>query len=255
MEDARGRAAATGDLKRLAQLYEPTYAYLREGNVRRLWEDTLLGDKDTIPDFTSWRNRQSARLVPRGTRRVLEIGVGVGHAIPFLYARHPAIEYYGIDTSEKIVERLTGTHRETFVVASIENLPWKDLAFDAILMLEVLEHIEVPRTFSVLSALRHRLSERGVLILSVPLREDLRRSYFICAHCGKPLHQIGHLRSYSPELLRAELELSGYIVEKCLPLAGGKYFGIRRQYLMPFFPKKVQPMVLVVRCRAAGGTS
>lgn len=251
MEDARGRAATNGNLDRLARLYDPTYAYLREGNVQRLWEDTLLGEKDTIPEFSSWRNKQSVRLVPRAARRILEIGPGVGHAIPFLLARCPSAEYYGIDLSEKTIGVLASRYCGTFAVATVEDLPWKDVAFDAILMLEVLEHVEAPRTFGVLSALRKRLSESGVLILSVPLREDLRRSYFVCAHCGQYLHQIGHLRSYSPELLQLELQSSGYVIEKRLPLAGGKYFGIRRQRLMPFFPKKIQPMTLVVRCGVA----
>lgn len=248
MEDARGRAAANGDFGRVAGLYDPIYAYLREGNVSRLWEDNLLGDKDSIPEFSAWRNRQSVRLVPRAARRILEIGPGVGHAIPLLRERCPSAEYYGVDASVKTVEALARRYLGAFAAATIEDLPWKGVAFDAILMLEVLEHVEAPRTFRVLSAIRERLSESGVLILSVPLREDLRRSYFICAHCGQYLHQIGHLRSYSSELLELELQSSGYVIEKRLPLAGGTYFGIRRQYLMPFFPKRIQPMVLVVQC-------
>lgn len=251
MEDARGHAAANGDRRRLTRLYGPAYAYLHEGQVASLWQDTLLGDKDAIPEFSMWRNRRSVGLVPRSARRILEIGPGAGHAIPLLRERCPSAEYYGVDLSQKTIERLAERHRGQFAVAAIEALPWKGVAFDAILMLEVLEHVEAPRTFGVLSAIKARLSESGVLVLSVPLREDLRRSYFICAHCGQHLHQIGHVRSYSPELVRAELQASGYAVERELPLAGGTYYGIRRQHLMPFFPTKIQPMVLVVRCRAA----
>lgn len=255
MEDARGRAAALWDLKRLAALYSPTYAHLREGKIAALWEDNVLGEKDTIPEFSAWRNAQSVRLIPRWSRRVLEVGVGAGHALRLLPAALPEAALYGIDLSEKIVERISREIRGTFAVSSIEGLPWRGIMFDAILMLEVLEHIEAPRTFAVLRTLRERLSSSGVLILSVPLREDLRRSYFICSHCGHSIHQIGHLRSYTPELLRAELALAGYGIDEELPLAGGTYFGIRRQYLMPFFPKKVQPMNLVVRCQAAGGNN
>ena len=252
MEDARGRAAAKGDLAGLAPLYDQSYAYLRQGNVAKLWEDNLLGEKDTIPEFSAWRNSQSVDLVPRAARRILEIGPGSGLAIPRLRARCPSMEYYGVDLSEKTIEQLAARYPGNFSVASVEDLPWKAVAFDAILMLEVLEHVEVPRTFHVLSAIRERLSANGVLILSVPLREDLRRSYFVCAHCGHALHQIGHVRSYTPELLRAELQLSGFAIDKLLPLAGGTYWGIRRQHLMTFFPMKIQPMVLVSRCRIAG---
>jgi len=250
MEDARGRVGANGHLDRLSRLYDAKYAYLREGHVGRLWEDTLLGDKDSIPEHTAWRNVESVKLVPPTARRILEIGPGLGYAIPLLRERCPSAEYYAVDLSEKTIESLSRRHQGHFAVAPIEDLPWKDVKFDAILMLEVLEHIEAPRTFGVLSALRERLSENGVLILSVPLREDLRRSYFVCAHCGKYLHQIGHLRSYTPELVKSELRSSGYVVDAVRPLAGGYYFGIRRQYLMPFFPKRVQPMNVIVRARA-----
>lgn len=252
MEDARGRAAARGDLATLPRLYGPPYAYLPEGKITSLWEDYFSADKDTIPDFTAWRNVRSVGLLPEGSRRIFEVGVGAGHAQRLLRQRFPGAELYGIDLSPRLVERVSDEIRGTFAVSTIENLPWPHVQFDAILMLEVLEHIEAPRTFGVLRKLRERLTERGVLVLSVPMREELRRSYFPCPHCGHPVHQIGHLRSYAPELLRAELAVAGLAVEKELPLAGGRYFGIRRQYLMPFFPKKVQPMVFIARCRASG---
>lgn len=250
METARGRAAQRGDVV-LGALYDPGYAYLAEGRIAAVWEDTILGEKDTIPEFSAWRNAQSVRLVPRESARVLEVGVGAGHALRTLRVARPRAELYGIDVSGRIVERMSGEIPGTFAVASIEDLPWPGLDFDAILMLEVLEHIEAPRTLGVLTALRKRLRPRGALILSVPLREDLPRSYFVCSHCGHSIHQIGHLRSYTPALLRAELALAGYAVDAERPLAGGTYFGIRRQYLMPFFPRKIQPMVLIARGRAA----
>lgn len=251
MEDARGRAAARGALDVLPRLYEPSYAYLPEGKVSGLWEDYFSGDKDTIPDFTAWRNERSVGLVPRHSRRVLEVGMGGGRALRLLQQRIPGVELYGIDLSPHLVADVSRNLRGHFTVSTIEALPWPDVRFDAILMLEVLEHVEAPRTFAVLRTLRERLADGGALIMSVPMREDLRRSYFPCPHCGQPVHQIGHLRSYSPELIRAELRVAGLAVEKELPLAGGTYFGIRRQHLMPFFPDKIQPMVLILRCRVA----
>lgn len=229
MEDARGRAAERGFVTELAKLYSSTYSYLPEGRISRLWEDNILEGKDTIPEFSRWRNAQSVTLVPRTSRRVLEIGVGSGDAMRALQRRLPGADLYGIDVSEKIVERTARDVRGSFARATIEDLPWRGVEFDAILMLEVLEHVEAPRTFSVLKTLRQRLSPDGVLVVSVPLWEDLRRSFFVCSHCGERIHQIGHLRSYSPALLRSELSLAGYVVDKEVPLAGGRYIGIPRQ--------------------------
>lgn len=251
MEDARGRAALRGDFAVLQSLYGGTYAHLREGKLAPLWEEYFFAEKDTIPEFTAWRNVQSVGLVPRESRRVLEVGFGAGAALRLLRENLPHAALYGIDLSPPLVERVSRDIPGKFAVSTIEALPWPEVGFDAVIMLEVLEHIEAPRTFTVLRTLRQRLGARGALVLSVPLREDLRRSYFVCPHCGQHVHQIGHLRSYSPELLRAELAVAGLVVEQELPLAGGRYYGIRRQHLMRFFPRKIQPMVMVVRCRPA----
>lgn len=62
MKDAWGRATSAGDLKRLVQLYQPTYAYLREGKIATLWEDNILGEKDTTRQLFLWRNAQIAPL-------------------------------------------------------------------------------------------------------------------------------------------------------------------------------------------------
>jgi cyclopropane fatty-acyl-phospholipid synthase-like methyltransferase len=191
-------------------------------------------------------------MITAPPRKVLDIGIGAGHAINYLSQRFPEADLYGIDVSEQAVRHVASRFRGNFAVGKIENLPWGDIQFDAILMLEVLEHIQVTRTFRILRAVRARLADKGALILSVPLEsvEDLRRSYSVCPHCGCQVHPIGHVRSYSElEPIRTELNLSGLEIESMLGLAGGTYFGIPRQWLMHFFPARVKPMVMIFRCR------
>ena len=252
MEEARKQAAKGRLLENVERLYSPAQAYLKQGNVDQLWNDILSYQKDSIPDFTKWRNKMSVGLVPAQARRVLEIGVGSGHAVHFLQKRFPGVEIYGTDVSSRAIARASSLFRGTFAAAPVGVLPWPELKFDAILMLEVLEHIEAPRVFEALSWLRSLLSERGVLIVSVPLESvaDLKKSYFICPHCGDLVHPIGHVRSYSDlEPIRFELEQSGFLIERIQWLAGGKYFGIPRQWLRPLFPKRITPMVAILRCR------
>ena len=251
MEEARKQAARQGAGEVLEELYKPHYAFLKQGRVELLWNDLLLHNKDQTPDFTLWRNRKSVELVPPGLKRVLEVGVGMGYAAQYLSRKFPDLEIYGTDISERSVQHASARCKGHFAVADLGDLPWRGLRFDAILMLEVLEHVEAPRTFEVLRWLHSMLSEAGLLILSVPLESvsDLRKSYFLCAHCGHPVHQIGHLRSYSDlQPIQMELALSGFKVERTQGLAGGRYFGIPRQWLMPLFPDRVRPMVMVFQC-------
>jgi 2-polyprenyl-3-methyl-5-hydroxy-6-metoxy-1,4-benzoquinol methylase len=254
MEEARKQAAKRGQAENVKQLYNTDYAFLRQGQVNELWNDFLLHNKDQIPDFTEWRNKMSVQLVPPGVRRVLEVGIGVGHGVRFLSARFPDVEIYGTDISAEAVQHASSTFKGRFATADLGELPWAGLTFDAILMLEVLEHVEVPRTFQVLQWLRSMLADTGCLILSVPLDtvRGLRQAYFVCPHCHEPVHPIGHVRSYSElQPIKMELELSGLRIERAQGIAGGKYFGIPRQQLMPFFPSRIKPMVMIFRCRKA----
>ncbi len=251
MEQARKEAASVEAGEVFEELYKPRYAFLRQGHVKLLWNDLLLDGKDSTLDFTVWRNKMSVRLIPAGVKTVLEIGIGMGHALQYLTEKRPNIEIYGTDISEGSVQRAAGRFKGHFAIADLGELPWPGLTFDAILMLEVLEHVEAPRTFAVLRWLHSLLGERGSLVLSVPLEpvSDLRKSYFICPHCGQPVHQIGHVRSYSDlQPIRGELSRSGFEIEHVEKLAGGRYFGIRRQWLMRLFPGRIRPMVMVLRC-------
>jgi len=236
-------------------LYEPKYAYLKQGDVAKAWSDILRHNKDQTPEFTLWRNRVSVRLVPKGARKVLEIGIGMGHALQYLSKRVPDAELYGTDVTAQSVARASEQLKGHFAVADLGEVRWPGVQFDAILMLEVLEHVEVPRAFSVLRWVHSLLADKGCLILSVPLESvaDLRKTHFLCPHCGEYVHQIGHLRSYSElQPIRMELALSGFKLDRAQGVAGGTYLGVSRQRLMPLFPSRVKPMVMIFRCVKQG---
>lgn len=255
METARKEAAKLGAAEILREIYTPGYAYLKQGHVSQLWDDLLLHAKDKSPEFSSWRNEMTVELVPKTVRRVLEVGIGSGYALQCLLQRSPDLAVYGTDISKEAVQRASGRFNGHFAVAGLGELPWEGMKFDAVLMLEVLEHVEVPRTFGVLRWLHSIVADNGCLILSVPLETvaGLKQAYFVCPHCGELVHQIGHVRSYSErQPIQMELALSGFRVEATLGLAGGRYLGVRRQHLMPFFPKRVKPMVMILRCSKQG---
>lgn len=255
MEEARRNAAKLGIKDILVELYQPPYAFLKQGHVKLLWDDLLLHSKDQTPGFTLWRNRMSVEMVPRGVKRVLEVGIGLGHAVRYLVEKDPGLEIYGTDISEQAVQRVSARFKGHFAVAELGDLPWPGLTFDAILMLEVLEHVEVPRIFDVLRWLHSMLAGTGFLVISVPQESinDLRGSHFICPHCGQFVNQNGHVRSYGDlQPIQVELAVSGFQVERAKGIAGGKYFGVPRQWLMPLFPSRIKPMVVIFRCKKSG---
>ncbi|MCG8419510.1 MAG: class I SAM-dependent methyltransferase [Proteobacteria bacterium] len=105
--------------------------------------------------FSFWRlfRDRFASQLPTPTPRVLEVGVGTGFHFGELLSVHPDVRYTGVDVSQKAVDYCRRyVFGETplpdhihFVVDSISSgLSAGDQSQDALVMGEVLEHIEDP---------------------------------------------------------------------------------------------------------------
>ena len=78
--------------------------------------------------------------------------------------------------------------------------------------LEVCEHIPAHKIMAFYRDVQSRIKPGGEFIVTVPLFEDLRSITLQCSECGHLHNRMGHVRSYTPELIKAELELSGFDV-------------------------------------------
>jgi hypothetical protein len=88
----------------------------------------------------------------------------------------------------------------TGVLGSIDALPFKDLAFDLVLITEVLEHLPTPVHEKALQEIK-RVAARYVLI-TVPNTETLEACHIKCRRCGSIYHAWGHLRSFDKKSLQ-----------------------------------------------------
>ena len=80
-----------------------------------------------------------------------------------------------------------------FINASIEYLPFRQDSFDAVCILEVMEHLPRHLQEKGLREVNEVLSGRGSLLISFPYKENIIKTK--CVHCGNitPMH--GHLHS------------------------------------------------------------
>ncbi len=148
-------------------------------------------------------------------RRVLSVGCGVGWEMKFI-SRYG--EAYGIDPSPTAIEycKEAGISKNLFV-SGAEKLQFEDTFFDAVFILDVLEHVE--RDEAALTEIYRVLKPGGILVLTVPAFPLLWTKSDVRAH---------HFRRYTRSSLKQEIEKSGFRIKRLsyfnmilLPLIGG----------------------------------
>ena len=123
----------------------------------------IIGEKILEEIGTAQACRASEWLPPG--RRVLEIGCSAGY-LTHLFSRK-ADCVVGVDMNQGALTRARRRGRSSLVACgNAEHLPFADGSFDAIVMLEVIEH--TGSDVAAVTELRRVLKPGGVLILSTP---------------------------------------------------------------------------------------
>jgi SAM-dependent methyltransferase len=141
------------------------------GPERFDYEGALWGQETIRPDERSIAGFRLAEVLAslpsRG--RVLEVGCGAGRFLCALESLRPDLERVGADLSARALAALAARSPETRtrqVDARSSTLPAEDGEFDAVLALDVLEH--VPDPDAMLSEIRRVLKPRAAFHLHVP---------------------------------------------------------------------------------------
>ena len=138
--------------------------------------------------------------------RILDVGCGSGWLLAAL-SRSGVKQLYGIDLSRAQYfkgsrDRLPGG---VFLEGDAYFLPFGDKSMDAVIMSEILEHLERPDV-AIKDAARV-LKPGGRLLVTVPAREKIR--YTLCIHCNRKTPVSAHLHAFDIPGLKALLEQAG----------------------------------------------
>jgi SAM-dependent methyltransferase len=157
-------------------------------------ERTLPG----IPEENYWFQRHviayrfAADLVRGGA--VLDAGCGEGYGTAML--GEAAASVVGLDLEPDVIDHARARYpRIRFEVADLLELPFPDATFDAVVSLQVIEHLQRPLEF--VSECARVLKPGGALVLATP-----NRLTFSPQGIRNPFHTI----EFSPADLRAVLE-------------------------------------------------
>jgi SAM-dependent methyltransferase len=186
--------------------------------------ETIVPGERTIAGF---RLREALALLPaRG--RVLELGCGAGRFLRAVQRARPALEVCGADVSVRALARAAelapGTDLRR-VAGPSAPLPARDREFDAVLALDVLEHVPDPERF--LAEIARVLAPGGVFHLHVPCEGDpLSLWRWLPGQRGPDAWKFrlaGHVQRFRRRALLASIERAGFTIERVrysLHLAG-----------------------------------
>jgi SAM-dependent methyltransferase len=170
-------------------------------------EDILVDLAEQVSRHPWWIARASLtlalleRLGIRPPTRVLDAGCGWGLTLEALERR--GYNAAGMDISRRTVDRLDRPDRDLYVADLTRDLPAGIVAFEAVLALDVIEHIDDDR--GAVTRLGQLARPGGVVIVSVPALPEFFTEF----------DQIqGHRRRYLPETLRAAFENTGLVLEQ-----------------------------------------
>lgn len=190
---------------------------------------------------------------------VLDFGCGPGFIWDHMLSAGIKWLYTGLDFSSDAINVLSekasgcsqfkGAHR---VVQLPSCLP--DNSFDAVLLFEVVEHLNDEHLDQTLREVSRVLKHGGRLVVSTPNKENLSEAMKFCPDCGAIFHEWQHVRSWNSETLTscvknyrfslinssvldlARTSMLHIFVDKIKKVLG---FNIRYPHLVSVYEKKI----------------
>jgi 2-polyprenyl-3-methyl-5-hydroxy-6-metoxy-1,4-benzoquinol methylase len=155
--------------------------------------------------------------VPR-KGRILDFGCGYGMLSNFLSLRSPDRRVLGIDLNKDRIEvamRSSKGHPDvSFQLGDVRD--FQGIPFDAVVMTDVLHHIDQDRVRVLLRIMRSCLSDEGLLVV-LDVDRSPRRKFFTTYLIDRLLNLTRPLHYRSKEVLAHLLQGSGFQVQRVVP--------------------------------------
>jgi SAM-dependent methyltransferase len=167
-------------------------------------------DYGTTPDYIE-RIGLIRSMIPDDVGKLLDIGCGRGDVINALAQAKPVLKVVGIDPFLEAMHFLTVPG----IQAVLPRIPFGNKAFDLVICLQVLEHLNVEDYLFALDEIQ-RLAKKYIII-GVPYKENLLTLQVQCSTCGQISHAYGHVRRFDRQDL---VSLLSEFIEEDHVLAG-----------------------------------
>jgi 2-polyprenyl-3-methyl-5-hydroxy-6-metoxy-1,4-benzoquinol methylase len=143
-----------------------------------------------------WKER---KFVTAGAK-LLDVGAGTGHLARSLRSLAPEVDIHCVEESEALRDQL---NRQEFAVSEQLNSVSLDLSFNAVVLIEVIEHVPDPVDF--LDRLRKLLRPEGRIFLTTPCGELRNGSRTTNAYDTPE-----HVQFFTEKSLRLAVQKAGF---------------------------------------------
>lgn len=242
VERVRQIIASINDLNSLKKTYNLKYAEIKSLNTSSFWDEKLSvkTSLEKQDGMTKDRVKTAFNFLSRKARKVLDIGAGNGFIEELLSQKK--IRIFGNDISNASIKILKSKFKGEFRKESIYKMKYPKRCFDAVFALEILEHVAPSKIFCIFKKIKEILKTRGSLIVSVPTNEGLEKM---------KNNPSGHIRTYTENLIRAELKIAGFKVIKLKTLYAFKNFYSFKKISSKILRNKWRPNDIVVLAKIA----
>ena len=167
------------------------YNLIESGEKDDWWYRVM---RKVVWNYLDWFGGESS-----GT--LLDIGCGTGYTLMELKKR--GWKTYGIEIEKKMVEKAKSLGLDQVKEGDAVKLPWSQNKFDAVLMLDVLEHVREEE--KALAEAYRVLKQGGILILNCPAYNWLWSYHDDSAK---------HMRRYTRRQLKQKVIKTGFSIDK-----------------------------------------
>ena len=153
------------------------------------------------------RDEAALSLLDEGDKRIIDVGCGEGITLEKAVKRFPGSEVTGIDFLDENVE-ICRAHGLPVERGDVYALSFEDASADAVLFMEVIEHLERPE--AALAEIARVLRPGGKVIIVFPNDAMFKFARLATLKFAEARYDPGHVRQWTPRAMRDELATCGF---------------------------------------------
>lgn len=241
LEEFRNSLALRGRLHEFEKTYKSGMEPVTDVNSDEFWSRKTFVEKEGLVGSPIYQDKLKiiSNYISKIGGRFLDIGFGNAEIEKRLQLT-PNLKIYGIDISKRAVSEAKIALNGTYCKASILKIPFKSNYFNIVSALDVLEHVSQDKTLSAYREVARTLKKGGNFIVSVPINEDLERMIKL------GINPNGHIRAYTPAIIKGELLISGFRILTIHYLYAFKNMYSFKKTVLRLFPFKYRKPNLMI---------